>query len=128
MRSRFVLILLPLVLFFSCKSESEDLYIQVMAVHDEVMPKMDDIMKEKSRIQDLINESSDSARVQALEAVIVRLNDADESMMQWMRSFDRDKFADDPEARIDYYKEELIRINEVKDTMLGAINESKEIK
>jgi hypothetical protein len=116
------------LLFFGCGNPSEDLFNEVMAVHDEVMPKMDDIMKEKARIQRLMDAEKDSTRITTLRETMSSLNSADESMMNWMRSFDRDKFSNDPEAQINYYREELIRINEVKDTMLNAIKESKAIQ
>ncbi|MCA6075476.1 hypothetical protein [Fulvivirga sedimenti] len=128
MRTQYILLFISLVLFSGCSNPSEDLFNEVMAVHDEVMPKMDDIMKEKGRIQEMINSENDSARIIMLRETISNLNSADESMMEWMRSFDRDKFSEDPDAQINYYREELIRINEVKEKMLTAINESKAVQ
>lgn len=108
------------------------LYDEVIDIHDEVMPKMDDLMQAKGALQeklDTLRENNpDDKAIQELEQSIINLGEADEAMMSWMRNF---KPQDDPEnqqAAIDYYKDEKIKISEVKEKMLSALEEARRLQ
>ena len=70
----------------------DSLYKAVMLMHDEIMPDMDEVMNQKILLKEEIGkiaDKSDSISIQrkmVLEIVLMELNDADESMMEWMRS------------------------------------------
>lgn len=52
--TRFSICVLVAILFFSCETDKksvEELQADVIEVHDEVMPKMDDIMKLKAQLK-----------------------------------------------------------------------------
>ena len=72
----------------------EELYNQVMAVHDEVMPRMDEIYRLKTKLQeelqDLLANKSDSnaENIKSLTDKINSLENASKEMMVWMRQFD----------------------------------------
>jgi hypothetical protein len=118
--------LLPLFIT-ACSSESEKLHKEVMAIHDEVMPKMDDIMKEKARLTSLMDQTEDSVKIVQIRTAISELDAADEGMMQWMRQFDPDQYSDSEEALINYYKEEMVRVEEVRTNMLNALDNSQSL-
>jgi len=126
MKRFFLVLLLPLALL-ACNSETENLRSEVMAIHDEVMPKMDDIMKEKSRLSALMSETEDSLKIIRIRTAMSELEAADEGMMQWMRQFKPEEFENDEDALIQYYQEEMVRIKEVKTNMLNALENSKSV-
>jgi hypothetical protein len=66
-----LLIVFLMVGFTACKDANKELYNQVMNVHDEVMPKMEDIYRLKKDLQDKIANSPDMIleRQQKLEQV-----------------------------------------------------------
>lgn len=106
-------------------SAEDELYQKVMDIHDEVMPKMNDIYKLKKQLEEEIKNSPDlvNERKQAIENRISQLNKASESMMQWMRNFNPDDFKENKEEYLDYLNEELEKVNKVKDDMLKALEE-----
>lgn len=106
-------------------STEEELYQKVMAIHNEVMPKMNDIYKLKKELEKEIAESPDlvEERKQAIENRINQLNEASESMMQWMRDFDPESFKQNEEEYMNYLNAELEKVNKVKDDMLKALEE-----
>ncbi len=127
MRKLLLILSIPFFIF-SCSSETEKLRSEVMAVHDEVMPQMDDIMREKARLTVLMEDTRDSAKIIQIRTAISELEAADEGMMQWMRSFNPDEYENNEDALIQYYQEEKLRIEEVRTNMLNALNNSRSIK
>ena len=91
------------ILFFavSCgekkqtESKTDALLDKVMAVHDEVMPKMSDIMRLKkelnAKVDELLaaGEDENSNKITELKKAIENLDNSNEGMMSWMREFDR---------------------------------------
>ncbi|HEY3401911.1 MAG TPA: hypothetical protein VGK59_00910, partial [Ohtaekwangia sp.] len=68
---------------------NQALYDEVMKVHDEVMPKMNDIYKLKQDLKKKLDESKDLAddKRKEIEATIAQLDSASDGMMVWMREF-----------------------------------------
>ena len=107
----------------------QELYDEVMAVHDEVMPKMQDIMNLKEqirgKIERLSQQTGTEAEVEQLDQMINRLDEADEAMMNWMRNFKRDYEGMSEEEVINYLEEEKEKITEVRQEMLNTIEEAQ---
>ena len=136
--------LLPLMMFFSCgkpasQSENEEmegteegnpnqaLYDQVMDIHDEVMPKMEDIYKLKSQLQEQIANTPDMVmeKKEAIEKKILQLDSANNAMMDWMHQFSPlADSADEEEARA-YLEDQMEKIKKVKEEMLTAIEKAQ---
>jgi regulator of replication initiation timing len=112
----------------SNESPNQALYDQVMDVHDEVMPKMDEIMKLKRSLQDQIANSPDLVleRKEQLERVIANLDSANNAMMNWMHEFNPLPDSVDQEKAREYLESEMERIRKVKTTMLESIDKAKE--
>ncbi len=106
-------------------NEEDELYEKVMAIHDEVMPKMNDLHKLKKQLEEEIKNSPDlvEERKQQIENRIKQLDEASESMMQWMRQFNPEDFKADKEEYLNYLNEELEKVNNVKDEMLKALED-----
>lgn len=109
-------------------SPNQALYNQVMDVHDEVMPKMDDIMKLKRELQDKIANTPDMVveRKEQLEQVIANLDSARNAMMTWMHEFNPLPDSVDQEKAREYLESEMERIRKVKILTLESIEKAKE--
>lgn len=108
-------------------SPNQALYDQVMDVHDEVMPKMDDIMKLKRKLQDEIANTPDMVveRKEQLEKVIANLDSASNAMMTWMHEFNPLPDSVDQEKAREYLESEMERIRKVKTFMLESIEKAQ---
>lgn len=109
---------------------NQALYNQMMDVHDEVMPRMDEIMKLKRELQEQIANSPDMIieRKQELENVISNLDSANNSMMSWMhRMHEFNPLADsvDQEKAREYLESEMEEIRKVKELISESIEKAK---
>lgn len=143
--NRIIILVITGIIASSCGGKSTDtdeaaveataiedvLYKEVMDVHDEVMPKMGDIMRLKGSLHEKLDsislQDANKEQRRILEQAIIELEEADEAMMQWMRNFQpQDKVAE-KEKVINYYKQQKVEIKGVKTKMLQAINNGRKI-
>jgi hypothetical protein len=111
----------------ACQKNKEDkqktMISEVMAVHDEVMPKMDDIMSLKSSLDSVIKVSPDSAKAKTLYS---NLDIADNQMMDWMGNYDSESVKGKSEVEISkYFADQKTKITEVKVLTNKSIDEAK---
>ena len=115
-------------------SDSDDdnpntaLYNQVMDVHDEIMPKMEDLYRFKKDIQDQITNSPDMVieKKQQLEKIISNLDSASTAMMDWMHKFNPLPDSVDQEQARAYLESEMEKIKKVRDLTYDALDKAKE--
>lgn len=111
---------------FSCKNthghapSSDPLYHEVMAIHDDVMPKMSTMHHYKKELKKAIDTSP--TWKDSILTVIHTLDEADESMMLWMEKF---SMPAKPEEAKSYLTAEKVKIQEVSDDMYKAMNLAK---
>lgn len=104
--------------------ETEDsdvvlLYDEVMKIHDDVMPKMQDISKLRRELRKKIPVVKDSSIVYS---DILYLNKADDAMMDWMARFSEEYMSiQKKEDKISYLRNEIPAIEYVRDIMLESI-------
>lgn len=101
----------------------------VMAVHDEVMPKMGEIHKLKKQLKKELNkhlEDVSDTRGLILDH-ITALEDADEGMMTWMADYKKPRQLKESQDPMTYYLGQEKLINKVKDDMLSSINNAQEL-
>jgi Mg2+ and Co2+ transporter CorA len=105
------------------------LYDQVMAIHDEVMPKMEDIYNLKKELADTIANTPDmvEAKKKELEAMMARLDSANDAMMGWMHEFNPLPDSADQEKARAYLENEMEKIRKVKDLTAESIEKAKAI-
>lgn len=108
-------------------STNQALYDQVMHIHDEVMPKMEDIYTLKKKLQDQIAATPDMVveEKQALEKRIARLDSVGNLMMDWMHKFSPVADTVDQEVAREYLESEMEKIRRVRKAMLEAIASEK---
>jgi hypothetical protein len=109
------------------EGSTQKLYDEVMKVHDEVMPKMNDIYKLK---EELKKEMADAPKMveekrKAIEVTITQLDSASERMMVWMRNFNPIPDSLGEEKGRKYLEEQKVKVERVKEEMLKAIEEAK---
>ena len=131
MSTRIIQLSLILTLAIACspskKSEISALKEQVMQVHDEVMPKMGELMKTEKRLKskaDSLITAADSVSAQACLDAASKINEANESMMNWMRNFQVDFQGSEAEI-LGYLEEQKKGIEKVKEDMLSSLEEGK---
>lgn len=115
-----------------CQPKSGDnqkLYEEVMAVHDAVMPKMDDIYKLKRKLKEQLSSGDlGEDRRQTIEQAIKDLDAASEGMMEWMRNFNPLPDSIDQEKARDYLLTEKEKIQRVKEEMLKSIETAQDLQ
>lgn len=113
----------------SC-SQSEDAAVKelndsVMTLHDELMPKTEQIIQLKTSL-DSLSKGPDSVHVKKL---IQSLDKADSEMMNWMHQFSIDSLSSlDFKAKLLYLNEQLNKLRTVEnltDSTLHAANQYK---
>ena len=130
--SYFFLFLLIIPSLMSCETERQKLHKEVIAIHDEVMPMIPDIKKNKSKIAEMIksaNEAKDTVNQIKCEKAYYLLNQADEAMFGWMAQFadhnPDESVADDKAIEIlNKQKESATRM---RDLMLKNVKEAGEL-
>ena len=109
------------------ENPNQALYDQVMDIHDEIMPRAEDIYQLKKELQEKLAGSPDMVadKKQELELVIAQLDSADQSMMDWMHQFKPLPDSADQEKARAYLESEMERIKKVKDLMNESIDKAK---
>lgn len=136
---RFFSFLLTLA-FFSCNSgtgggssenqEIEDLRAEVLAIHDEVMPKMSALTSLQSQLSDRLKnlksqEEIDVERVKETNKILGELNRAENAMWDWMDGFSKlDSVPNEEKVR--FLMGEKISAEGMRDLMLSSMHSANE--
>jgi len=118
---RLLIFLCLIALFSSCREKST-LEQEVIAVHDEVMPKLGELNKDRKNLQAILKSTTDETVKAELLAAITSLEKADDGMMDWMSDW---KVPSEPTEQKPYLEKEMIRINKVKTDMLESMRTAK---
>lgn len=109
---------------------NKPLFDSVMHVHDEVMPKMDEMYKLSETLKNKIAQTPQLAaeRKKELDEAILALDHASEGMMAWMRQFKPVSDSSDTGEARRYLQEEMVKVTQVKTDMLSAIERAKALQ
>lgn len=127
------------LIIFSCKenpktdpeSETSSKMEEVMAIHDEVMPKMGTIGKLVAELKPKVDASVEGQRY---GEAMTDLQDAHKAMMDWMRGFG-DRFDSDeilngkalsPEKQV-WLLEEEVKVNALRDQINSSIEKAEKL-
>ncbi len=107
------------------KGEREQLK-EVMALHDEVMPKMDDLHNLSEALMQKLAADTTMTEDERLtvENTIERLMMTDEAMMTWMREFEPDK---QTVSVSKYLEQEFVKMRALKMETEQIILEAQEV-
>ena len=126
----FCLVFTLFIFFQSCGNkqveENKAHREQVIAIHDEVMPKMGQLKSmEKAALQkaeELQNsDSPDQAKIEALKNLATQLNQAYEGMFVWMRQYSTEDAEQAPEQIKAYLDEQLVLVSKVNEDIKAAL-------
>ena len=108
-------------------SPNQALYNQVMDIHDEIMPKMEDLYQSKKELLEKIASSPGMPADQKkdLENMIAALDSANNAMMDWMHNFNPRPDSTDQEAAREYLETEMERIKKVRDLTNETLEKAK---
>lgn len=130
--------------FWSCKNVKEDasapeqasvaveelspnfaLHEEVMKIHDEVMPKLDNIYRKKEELKTMITSDMPDDRKKQIEATIAKLDSASDGMFAWMNKYNPipDSLGEE-KARV-YLENEMENIKRVRADILQALEEAE---
>ena len=105
---------------------NQALYDEVMKVHDEVMPKMNDIYTLKEKLKDQIANTPGMGeeKKKEIETMITKLDSASEGMMVWMRNFNPLPDSLGEEQAKEYLENEMEKIKKVRENVKEALEEA----
>lgn len=105
------------------ESPNRDLYDKVMDIHNEVMPKMDELYKAKVKLTTRLNETPapPESEKQDIQKKIAQLDSANENMMVWMREFDPIPDSVGEEKARAYLENELKKVTEIREQVSQAL-------
>ena len=101
-------------------------YDNVIAIHDEVMPKMSYVSELKGQIEQRMNVTTDSLVIATWQELMVNLDVADDAMWVWMRQFNSDLEEVAIDEALAYLKVEQQKIDEVARRINEAIAAAEE--
>ena len=130
-------VFLMVLIFVSCgeqkKSAKDQLKEKVMAVHDEIMPKMGDIMKYKKELNVKINEltqigaDENADEIDQLKKGVTDLDNSHDEMMGWMHQYNNDFEGMVEKEVMDYLNDQMKKIEDVAKTTNAALKTAEEL-
>lgn len=110
------------LLFSSCKTEPDSKAVkkEVLNIHDKLMMDGEKVVKNKMKLgsvlkSDKVKSAKDSLKIADL---ISSLNQADESMMDWMHYFKDDFKGKNEQEDLEYYKSQMVKVRQVEDNYI----------
>ena len=134
MKKVYILAVLSLILW-SCGGgyNPEVEKNKILNVHDEVMPKIGEVMNLKKKVLDKAGTLSEeeASLAQELRALAQELDDANSGMMSWMRDWSKNSneylnMKAGEEAQVDYLTNEMKKVSDVKEAINSAIARANE--
>jgi hypothetical protein len=110
--------------------EVEALKQEVMGVHDEIMPRIGTLMNLKKQLKERVAQldtakEADKDKAAALLPTIKQLEEADEAMMQWMRTYEDPEQAMGKAKALEYLELKRKEILTVKEKMEASETAAK---
>lgn len=131
--ARISLIFSLLLLLQACGTSQKELNAEkraeVIAVHDEVMPKMGQLKSFEKRALQKAEELTamdavDSVKVQEMKSLALELEQAYEAMFIWMRQYESEDGERTPEEVKTYLDEQMVSVSEVNRLMKATLTKA----
>jgi len=131
MKKAISLLVIVLFVFACAKKEDkfETLKTEVFAIHDEVMPKMGELMTLKKKVLEKV---ASGTNPDELRDAALNLEKAQEGMMKWMNEWSTNSTPhvnneSTEEEKMTFINAEIERVKKVKEDINSSIAEAKEI-
>jgi hypothetical protein len=105
---------------------NKEMRAQIIGVHDEVMPKMGELMslqkKALAKADSLYaQDSTATAQIESMRTLAGQLDQAYEGMFVWMRQYSLEEEGKTPEEIKIYLDEQLLKVNQVNVEIKAAL-------
>jgi cytoplasmic iron level regulating protein YaaA (DUF328/UPF0246 family) len=101
---------------------SEELQAKVLGLHDELMPKTEELMSLQARL-DSLSKGQDSVHVNKLKHALAK---SDQAMMDWMHQFSIDKLSTmDVQAKIAYLGKQYDQLRDLQKLTDSSLHAAK---
>lgn len=113
------------------QKQQEALAKEVIGIHDEVMPRMGELVKLRKQVKEKLNvwtadsTVDHSAHIQQATQVVADLDAADKAMMDWMHEYNGGQGLYEHELIMTYLNDEKVKITAVKEHMNSAMDEAQ---
>lgn len=118
----------------SCGVKEDEVSVlktEVIAVHDEVMPKMGELRSNQkllsAKAQELKETSADSTEIQLYRQAALACDEAYEGMFVWMRQFDSKLEGMNEEESLSYFQDQMIKVTKVNRDVKQALKEAEKL-
>lgn len=118
----------------SCAAKDDDvtkLKGEVIAVHDEVMPKMGELMSYQKILTDMQEElkksPEDSTKIHLFKQAAIACGNAYEGMFIWMRQFDSKLEGMDKKQSLSYLQEQQVKVTQVNRDIKEALHNAEKL-
>jgi hypothetical protein len=127
------LTLLIIFLVLACANPlieaNKEMRAQIIGVHDEVMPKMGELMslqkKALAQADSLYaKDSTATAQIESMRTLAGQLDQAYEGMFVWMRQYSLEEEGKTPEEIKTYLDEQLLKVNQVNADIKAALEQA----
>jgi hypothetical protein len=127
-----IVALLSCLTLFGCtdnKKQEKALLDSIIAVHDKVMRKDDQLMHNKMKLDTLLKAqltgvADTAAEKRQLMGLNVQLTQAEDAMETWMQKFDADQKGKSHQEIMDYFSAQKTQVSAVDSSINAAINAS----
>ena len=132
--SRILASLLILLFITACEPNQQELNTikraEVIAVHDEVMPKLGELKSLQKLAQSKVDslelaENPDADQIEDLKALAYELNAAYDGMFVWMRQYSSEDEQKSPEEVKLYLEDQMAKVNVVNVDIKAALEKAE---
>lgn len=108
---------------------NKEMRAQIIGVHDEVMPKMGELMslqkKALAQADSLYaQDSTATAQIESMRTLAGQLDQAYEGMFVWMRQYSLEEEGKTPEEIKTYLDDQLLKVNQVNADIKAALDQA----
>ena len=108
---------------------NKEMRAQIIGVHDEVMPKMGELMslqkKALAQADSLYaQDSTATTQIESMRSLAGQLDQAYEGMFVWMRQYSLEEEGKTPEEIKTYLDEQLVKVNQVNADIKAALEQA----
>jgi hypothetical protein len=127
------LILIFSMLVLACANPlietNKEMRAQIIGVHDEVMPKMGELMslqkKALAQADSLYaQDSTATTQIESMRSLAGQLDQAYEGMFVWMRQYSLEEEGKTPEEIKTYLDDQLLKVNQVNADIKAALEQA----
>jgi hypothetical protein len=114
----------------SCAVKEDEVAVlktEVIAIHDEVMPKMGELRSNQKLLTEKGEELGDTTEAQRYRSAAMACDEAYEGMFVWMRQFDSKLEGLNEEESLAYLQDQLIKVTQVNRDIKQALEEAEKL-